>query len=408
VKSNKKTFCAGAWFQLRNQQNGEYRPCCEIEPSKTQFEGKVQYAWPENQPSEYLDSPYLQYLREKMNEGIRIPECQKCWIKEDNDIVSLRQILNNTVTNNLASQIDNTWLDSYFDRKTDFHHDILLSADIKVSNVCNFSCMMCSPTDSTQIYSIWTQNVNHPMVRDVLKVEPQYLINIKQNYQSKSNYDLLAAILDRSPRHVKILGGEPLLDSKMLDILKGLPTQKKSRISLMFTTNGSINLREFHKQLVDYKQINYVVSLDGTQLVQDYVRRGSTWSLIEKNIDDWNQDHRPVDVHCTVQCLNILHVPELLDWCDDRKIKITFGLVEKPDYLSLSALPDVLKQIIAKRIGCRHKGLADILNSYVHDPLLVSKLRDFLDWYDPENHWRGIFPEWREFLIDSFSNHRIG
>jgi len=343
-----------------------------------------------------------------MNEGIRIPECQKCWIKEDNDIVSLRQILNNTVTNNLASQIDNTWLDSYFDRKTDFHHDILLSADIKVSNVCNFSCMMCSPTDSTQIYSIWTQNVNHPMVRDVLKVEPQYLINIKQNYQSKSNYDLLAAILDRSPRHVKILGGEPLLDSKMLDILKGLPTQKKSRISLMFTTNGSINLREFHKQLVDYKQINYVVSLDGTQLVQDYVRRGSTWSLIEKNIDDWNQDHRPVDVHCTVQCLNILHVPELLDWCDDRKIKITFGLVEKPDYLSLSALPDVLKQIIAKRIGCRHKGLADILNSYVHDPLLVSKLRDFLDWYDPENHWRGIFPEWREFLIDSFSNHRIG
>jgi len=393
VQVNNKTFCAGAWFQLRSQQNGEFRPCCEIDPSKTEFQVKTCYKWPENQPGEFLDSPYLQYLRQKMQEGIRISECEKCWTKEDNNMISLRQTLNDTVTNNLFSRVPRTWVNVYLGKKTDFHHDLLISADIKLSNVCNFSCMMCNPDDSTQIYSIWTKNLQHPVVMEFLQTDPDYLDNIKKNYQGKANYDLLTAVLDQVPHHVKILGGEPLLDNKMLGILQKLPNHKKSKISLCFVTNGSVDLIGFAQKLKGYRQINYVVSLDGIGKMQNYIRRGSEWSSIEKNIVDWCKNHRAVDVHCTVQCLNALHVEKLINWCNDAKIKVTFGFVNDPEYLSLSVLPLSLRELIKDQTKEHGSNLAGILDHYDYRPDLLPKLKTFLDWYDPENHWHLIFPE---------------
>jgi sulfatase maturation enzyme AslB (radical SAM superfamily) len=404
MEYNSKTFCSAPWFQIRKEINDEYRSCCQIDPSRTQFNQKVNYSWPESAPVEFLDSQYVQYLRYNLNHGVQLPECQLCWMQESLSQPSLRQIINNTVTNNQGQNLDKTWIHSYFKQKTNFKFDRLVSTDIKVSNFCNFSCAMCDPADSSQIYTVWQKNQYHPIVQAVLDTKPDYLEKIKKKF-SDSEYDYLDSILSMCPTHVKLLGGEPLIDKILLKKLANLDSQKKSKISLLFVTNGSIDLIEFSKLLPGYKQINYVVSIDGIGTVQDYIRRGSTWAIIEKNILNWNATNRPVDIAFTLQCFNAMGFPDLYKWCQKHHMKFTISTVESPEYLSVKAIPPALRdKIFAKyqSTDCwtelEKQNFKQLITGQPYDPALSTTLSQFVNWYDPSTRWKNIFPEWADFI----------
>jgi len=405
MEYNSKTFCAAPWFQIRKENNNNYRPCCQLDIGQTQFDQNVDYIWPETSPDEFLNSQYVQYLRYNLNQGVQLPECRRCWRQESLSQQSLRQIINNTVTGNREQNLDKTWIHSYFKQKNNFEFDYLISADIKVSNLCNFSCAMCNPEDSSQIYSIWKKNQSHKIVRTFLNTQPEYLDDVKKRF-SESDYKYLDAILDLCPKHVKLLGGEPLIDKGLLERLVKLDPLKQSKISLLFMTNGSVDLTEFAKLLPGYKQINYVVSLDGVGAVQDYIRRGSDWDQIEKNIFKWNANHRPVDIAFTLQCFNAMHFPELYKWCQDHGMKFTMGMVDSPEYLSIRSIPPKLRnKIFAKYQSVRRwtdleiQNYTQLINSQPYDPALKSTLNQFVDWYDPSSRWKNIFSEWLNELV---------
>lgn len=404
MEYNSNTFCAASWFHIRKQIDNKYKPCCQIDTDQTQFDQHFDQTWPETSPKEFLNSQYIQYLRHNLNQGIQLPECRRCWQQESLSQKSLRQTINNTVTNNQGQNLDKTWIHSYFKQKNNFEFDYLVSADIKVSNLCNFSCAMCKPEDSSQIYSIWKKNQTHKIVRTFLNTEPEYLDDIKKRF-SNLDYSYLESTLDLCPKHVKLLGGEPLIDKVLLEILVGLDPLKQSKISLLFVTNGSVDLTEFAKLLPGYKQINYVVSLDGVGVVQDYIRRGSNWKLIEQNILKWNAKNRPVDIAFTLQCFNAMGFPDLYKWCQEHNMKFNMHMVESPEYLSIRSIPPALRdKIFAKyqSIGYWNdleiQNFTQAINNQPYDPELKSTLNQFVDWYDPLGHWKNIFPEWLDFL----------
>jgi len=282
---NKNTFCSAAWFQVRNgHSDGNYRVCCEIQPSESEFSGERFLKWPDKTPKDFFNSEYTQYIRKKLNDGERIPECYRCWKKEDTGGKSLRQTLNDTVTNNQGHDLDNTWLKNYFKNKKNFVSDILISADTKISNLCNFSCIMCNPMDSSKLYTKWQKNKDNPAIRKLLKNEkPNYLDNVKRVYMNKNNrYFLLKSFLNLKPKHIKILGGEPLMDKRLLEILENF--EEKSKVKLLFVTNGSKSLVEVSEKFKNYKDVNYTISLEGTGSIQDYIREGSDWKNIKKNV----------------------------------------------------------------------------------------------------------------------------
>jgi molybdenum cofactor biosynthesis enzyme MoaA len=400
---NSNTFCAAPWFQIRKESNNVYKPCCELDSKCSEFKEKNDYIWPLDSPTDYLDSKYVKYLRQNLNQGVKLPECRRCWAKESISTTSLRQTINDTVTNNQGSQLTQTWIASYFQQKNNFDFDFLVSADVKVSNLCNFSCAMCNPNDSSQIYTIWRKNQSHPIVKQTLNINPTYLEDIKKRLVA-SDYDYLDMILSTSPKHVKILGGEPLIDKILLQRLTELPQSKKSKISLLFVTNGSVNLTEFSKNLIDYKQVNYVVSLDGIGSVLEYIRRGSNWDQIQENILEWNSHNRPVDINFTLQCFNAWHVPEFYRWCKTQNLKFSIGTVETPEYLSLKAIPDKLRKKIYKKYSASDMLKQDInaftrlIQHTVYDEQIIKGTKEFLKWYDSENHWKNILPEWQDFF----------
>jgi organic radical activating enzyme len=394
MEFNPKTFCSAPWFQIRNEQFGQYKSCPVIDESCSKFKQDIQYRWPTHTPDDYLQSQYTVYLRKNLTEGVKLPECHRCWTQEENGNRSVRQELNNTISNNRGDDLTKSWIKPYLDQKTDYSHDHLVRADVKLTNTCNFSCAMCNPSDSSKIYTEWSTNQYHPVVQERLRHQPNMLQLVKENYKDRNNHKLLELLLNQQPAYLKLLGGEPLLDKQALSILK---ESKSKRTSLLFVTNGSVDLVSTSEQLADFRDVNYVVSLDGIGAVQDYIRKGSNWTSIANNIDQWLEQYpkKKLSVHVTVQALNIKHLPALFDWVGTRNIVLGVNILSDPDFLSIAVVPPELRIELALP---NQFDLFNTINNATFDPDLLAKFKKYIAYYDPEQKWRSVFPEWINVL----------
>jgi organic radical activating enzyme len=411
MEINKTTFCAAPWFQIRQNRGGSYTSCCAIDHSCTNYKNQTSY----ESPTDWLNSEYLQYLRKNLTSGTKLPECHKCWKAEENNLASLRSHMNNTVTDNVS--YEKSWLPFYFKNKTDYTNNLLLSADITTSFVCNFSCAMCNPGASSKIYTIWGKDKTHPLVKDYLEQNPGYLDNIGYIYKEGKSYKFLKEILEHKPQHLKLLGGEPLLDQYLIECLESY--NFKGKTSLTFVTNGSVDLTEVHTRLSAFKTISFVISLENIEKVQDYVRRGSDWDQIETNILKYinNYSSKNLYVHTTLQALTISRLPDLIHWTSKNNIRLGCGILYRPEYLSFNAMPPkffakvctnlknsgaVLNRIDGEIIT--ETSMIDFVNliskDYVFDQTQQDNLKIFLDWYDPDQQWKHILPEWLDVFPD--------
>jgi sulfatase maturation enzyme AslB (radical SAM superfamily) len=297
-----------------------------------------------------MSSEYSQYLRQQLTNGVQLPECSACWQKEQHRIHSLRQSTNDTVTNNRGNDLDNTWVKLFVKKHPDADGYRIMSADVKLSNVCNFSCIMCNPSASSKIYDRWNNDIDNKFVKQQLTVTPDYFETIKQNYQTQRGYQHLIDLLSHPITNLKLLGGEPLLDKALFQILDSQADSKKSQIHLHFVTNGSLSLLDAVKRLKGYKSVSFSVSLEGVGSIQDYARTGSNWSIVEKNILDAHNKGIQLFIHHTFQAVTILKLPELLNWCSKNQIPISFGMLDNPDYLSVSVLPASIRNTVIENL----------------------------------------------------------
>jgi Radical SAM superfamily/4Fe-4S single cluster domain len=395
---NKKTFCSAPWTQIRIDWNGEFRPCCEINVGNSKFVGQKTFSMHESSVDQYMTSDYLQYVRQSLQSGDYITECGACWDKEKFNVQSLRQILNNTATRNRGNQIENTWIKSFVDKSAEYRDYHLISADIKLSNVCNFSCAMCDPVSSSRIHSEWKSQQSVAFVQEKLINNPTYFDDITRNYQNQKGYQHLKDILKNKLQHLKLLGGEPLLDRECFRILESVSQKTKQEITLHFVTNGSVNLLDAIKRLQGYKEIGFTVSLEGIGLVQDYARNGSDWSQIETNILQAQDHNIRLGIHHTLQALTVPYLDRLLSWCSTHSLPISFGVVRNPDYLGLGVLPIPLRNLTIDRLDKiadieinqdpEHdeigtvKNIQNLILSGEFDATLYTKFIDYLHWYE--------------------------
>lgn len=407
---DQKSFCAAPWFQIRNDQDVGYRPCCELRPEFSEFVGARNFEWPDTTPIQWLNSAYVNHLKKNIIQGRRLPECQRCWDKEAAGATSLRQTLNDTLTNNRGHDLAQTWMGSFFHRPQEQQKHLVLSCDIKINNLCNYACLMCDPENSTKILTKWRQDRHVPIIQERIRETPAVLEKSVKLANDTSGYELLKQSIDLSPQHLKILGGEPLIDPKLLAILEQTDIVKKRRIKLLFVTNGSVDLHSIKQRLTGWKDVSFVVSLEGIRDVQDYVRQGSCWDQVEQNIRNYlaYRDNK-LYVHFCLQSLTLAHMPDLLKFAQELSISVSTAAVDRPEYLSLRAIPDSIRPGIQARLqeskaklGDEHCRLVDavlsLLEQQVWEPRLTQKKSRYIDWYDPDQRWRSIFPEWEPYL----------
>jgi molybdenum cofactor biosynthesis enzyme MoaA len=389
------TFCSAPWFGLRINYAGRYQPCCVIQEEFSEFIGEKNYNIQQHSIDDWMTSEYVQYLRKELTQGKKIKECSQCWQKEESNLQSERQICNNSATNNTGHNIDNTWINSFLKNTNNYKDYVLVNADVKVSNVCNFSCAMCNPYDSSKIYDKWKKDTTSDFVQEKIKANPTYFLDIEKLFQSKTKYKLLSDILEHPIVYLKLLGGEPLLDKELLNVLQNLDTNKKSKMSITIITNGSQDLVDATHSLRGFKSVNFIVSLEGVNKMQEYVRQGSDWSFIEQNIIKARRQGIEIGIHHTLQAMSILHLSDLLVWAHKNKLPVDVALLIKPDYLSLSVLPDYLKEHALEKLFATEQqnmalesqiqSITKLIRSMESNRNLFQKFLDYVVWYEQKS-----------------------
>src|SRR6185295_13957665 len=87
------------------------------------------------------NSGYMKTLRLDMLEGRRPKPCERCYLYEDLGMRSHRQSQNAQHAEEIAQYVDSTDADGAAPLA-------LRSIDLRIGNLCNLRCRMCSPQSS--------------------------------------------------------------------------------------------------------------------------------------------------------------------------------------------------------------------------------------------------------------------
>lgn len=384
------------------------RVCCQIKKLPNDDDSKTMT------PLEYLNSKDIIDLKQQLSAGKMPSACDSCWNKEKNKVESLREQLNGIVTSGNPDKIN--WTDLYFKNKKDYNSDMILMADIKIGNTCNYACVMCNPQDSSLLYNDWVKRKESVFVKEYLERDPDYLEKAKFNgYKNKKYEEYINSILknNKNLKYLKLLGGEPFLDNNTLSVLERMDNDIKKKLKISFVTNGSVDITSVLERLGTFRHMQITVSIEGVGAIQEFARAGSIWNEVEKNILRAQENNMcDLTVHHSLQTSTVLGFGSLLDWCKQHSIRLSCGLVRNPDYLSVRSLPDQLKEKLLKDISQNKDTLIDdneleigtmsydnlilAIQEFDYDPLLNEKFFRYIEWYQSNKNipkLQSIFPE---------------
>ena len=363
-----KTFCPLPWIHLATRPNGDVRVCCTANASgagvdDTKEVGLVKQDGVtmnlrDHTVEQVWNSQQMKETRLQMLAGEQPASCTKCYAEEANGIVSKRQWETKVWEERLdvRSIVDKTQTDGSLAVNIPYF-------DLRLGNMCQLKCIMCSPHDS----SSW--------IRDWKLQYPQYkTIELKQDQSWDKNFDYTwyqkGSFLDtmRSQAHyIKELyfaGGEPLLIPEHYKILEFMvESGNAGNCILRYNSNGMELPEKLFELWNHFKEVKFNFSVDDVGERNNYIRYPSRWLDVVSNLErlDNTPDNVTVNIACAVQLLNVMSVPELVHWKESKNFKkinrapygaglIGTHLVYLPSYLNVRVLPLHLKNEVAKRV----------------------------------------------------------
>jgi sulfatase maturation enzyme AslB (radical SAM superfamily) len=302
-------------------------------------------------------------LRKNMLNNQRSKECNYCYIKEDSGLTSLRQSHNAR------------WKISVETATIDNVKPVYL--DIRLSNVCNLKCRMCSSYFSSAISAEEAK---------IFNVE-----NATSTLNLKNQDATLKEILSYLPNVEKIYfaGGEPLLSKEHYIILQSLIDCNNIDLEIIYSTNFT-KLKYQNYSVFDlwpkFSNITISASLDAHGTVAEYVRHGTKWAEIEQNLILLKK-YCPNVKFTVISTVGFLNVASLIalqqQWhCRELLDIQNFSLIAmiSPEHLTVSALPlhhkQRLESLIVQHINWCKNNNATILAQQWNDVLKYMWLHD--------------------------------
>lgn len=207
----------------------------------------------------------------------------------------------------------------------DTSKDTIQYLDIRNTNICNLKCRYCGPHFSSK----WSKELGIVPI-------------IKEASLPKDS------VITEDLRKIYFTGGEPLLNQDHWDLLIELVDKGLSK-NIELAYNSNLMIVEFKQYKVfdiwsEFKGVELKGSIDAVGKPLEYIRSGSKWSTIEKNIQKIltipNIDFKLTPV---ISILNIWWIDELYAYAQKNNIQIDPIILYGPDYLAINVIPDEIK-----------------------------------------------------------------
>lgn len=330
------TFCPLPWVHVFLDSDGQYKACCEA--TNESGESKAEQDPP--QPAIAIwNQPYYKNIRREMMAGAKPKACRNCHILEENGVSSSRQKMNEFYSHLKDDLIRSTHPDGSIPVK-------IRSADFRLGNTCNLKCRMCSPFYSRLLNNEW----------NALNFGTQPQSFASEWYKNKA---FLKFFFEENQELEQLLvaGGEPLISAQFFWLLDYLiETKRAQNLRISFHTNLTVLPPGLLEKLQKFRMVNMRISIDGTEGLNSYIRRGCSWQKLKKNIGTVNAwakwPFTKVHFNVTVQAYNILRLGELIDFSlgFSNILPPSLNQLIDPVELSVDALPRSLKAEAANNL----------------------------------------------------------
>jgi len=408
-----KTICPLPWIHLATRPNGDVRLCCTANASGA---GKIdnktaglvkQDGVPmnlrESSIEDIWNSAFMKQTRLQMLNGEVPQSCTKCFSEETNGIVSKRQWETKVWKNRINIE------EIYSKTEEDGSLPVNIPYfDLRLGNVCNLKCTMCSPHDSSSWIKEWKMmlpKIQNSELKDDLGWDSSF------DYTWYQKNDFLESIQNQleNIQELYFAGGEPLMIPEHKKILSDLVNSDKAKnIILRYNSNGTYINDEFLDLWSHFKKVKFNFSLDAVGERNDYIRFPSTWNDVFSKLQKIAQqstDNVFVNVACAVQALNVTHLPEMADFFLKQNLNINeidegapiigTHLVYLPSYQNVRVLPYYQKCKAAEKI----KNFVDsVKNDNFHNHPYGKQRWLGLINYMFEEDWSDKLPMLKEYL----------
>lgn len=293
-----QNFCAAPWSGLFYHTDSA-RICC----AHRTFVANTSI-------QNFQQMKFIREVRQSFLNDEKHPTCSQCWSLEEHGMESVRKYISMQ-----CSSVDSksVTLDSAY--TVDY-------LELRDGNLCNMSCIMCGPNDSSMIQ---TEIESHPKLKKIYGGYTNVIFN--KNKISDERWAELYAIAP-TLKSLMLTGGEPMLSKNFKKYLQYILDHGRDDIHLHISTNASVineTLINIFKQI---KNFTMGISVDGVDATAEYHRYGCNWESVRNNIDEFIKLPADIAIGTTITAISILDISNL--------VKYLISLHQKNPHLNLS------------------------------------------------------------------------
>ncbi|MBY0517869.1 MAG: twitch domain-containing radical SAM protein [Bacteriovoracaceae bacterium] len=341
-----KVFCSIPWSHLQVDPNGDVRPCCIMQPMQNSVIGNIN----KTSLEEIWNSDGIKSLRKNLMTEKGDARCEICYRNEAVGGGSFRTNVENNMVKSFSrvgEVIQSTQADGSCEEVN------LEYWDFRFSNYCNFKCRTCNPSYSTS----WLEDA---------KAMGQYIPDQggwKNN--SEGRVKLIESYADKV-KEIYFAGGEPLIMEEHLKVLNLLKDKKRFDVKLRYNSNlstlnfkGNDFVNDFWKQ---FKDVVISGSLDAVGEKSEYIRSGTNWTQLDRNIRRLVDGKFNLNFNITVSSLNVFYLDEIVEYFisvghikpnkhePHRSYGFIYNVVHFPEFYRVEHMPDAAKKFCYNKL----------------------------------------------------------
>lgn len=395
-------ICSLPWTHLATHPHGGCTLCCVSDhrggasrARDYESDGHTVWLTLNRHPIErVMNSDYYKEVRQQMLAGEEPEACKRCYDDERAGLRSKRLEENSRYLDKIQDQIAKTGPDGTIPVSFRF-------IELRLGNVCNLVCRTCNPASSSK----WVKE--HADLEKKFNWITQYgKVERGEWFELDTFWDEL---LEKSTdlERIYINGGEPTLVEKHFVYLEKLIERGLNKqVELWY----NINLSQLPAKLLalwqQFKTVTVSCSIDDLRERNDYIRHGSEWRTVEKNLLQLKaMPWVNLSIVQTISAYSVLYLDEFYEYFHNTMgIHVHLNWCYDPAFLAPWILPYDVKQRALER--CRkvmqswdYKNVEEHLNK-IGDAYALEKFKVYTAELDASRNqsFATVFPELAEAL----------